>query len=196
MLGLLSTVSVQPEPIPLVVKVVLIGDRLLYYLLADLDPEFFDEFKVAADFEDEIDRTSDTDVLYARLIASLAKAEQLKPLDAEAVARVVEFGARLAGDAMKVSTRTRKVASLRHVQVGGRDRRRRVDSFGERPAPNAAPRRRRGTAAGLFHVYPINIVDERNRGLDRRQCRGARSNRQFPGRKHQSAGRGPFVDAR
>jgi len=112
MLGLLSTVSLQPEPIPLAIKVVLIGDRLLYYLLACLDPEFFDEFKVAADFEEEIDRTSETDLLYARLIASLAKAEQLKPLDAEAVARVVEFGARIASDAKKVSTRTREVANL------------------------------------------------------------------------------------
>ena len=56
MLGLTSTVSLQPEPVPLDVKVVLIGRRILYYLLAEYDPEFLDLFKVEADFEDETDR--------------------------------------------------------------------------------------------------------------------------------------------
>jgi predicted ATP-dependent protease len=56
-LGLTSTVSLEPDPIPLDVKVVLFGSRLLYYLLVALDPEVNEYFKVLADFEDEVDRS-------------------------------------------------------------------------------------------------------------------------------------------
>jgi len=60
MLGLISTVSLEPEPIPLRIKVVLIGERLLFYLLSHYDPEFHDLFKVAVDFEEQMDRTTET----------------------------------------------------------------------------------------------------------------------------------------
>jgi predicted ATP-dependent protease len=66
-------VSLEPEPIPLDVKVVLLGERLLYYLLNYFDPDFGDLFKVAADFED-ID-AQESDLLYARLIATIARKE-------------------------------------------------------------------------------------------------------------------------
>ncbi len=56
LLGLSGTASLEPEPIPLDVKVVLVGERLLYHLLAEYDPEFLELFKIAADFEEEIDR--------------------------------------------------------------------------------------------------------------------------------------------
>src|SRR5919204_178216 len=59
MLSLINTVSLEPEPIPLDVKVVLLGERLLYYILYELDPEFRQLFKVEADFEEQIDRTVD-----------------------------------------------------------------------------------------------------------------------------------------
>ncbi len=75
MYSLVSTVSLEPEPIPLDVKVVLFGDRLLYYLLQEYDPEFGELFKVAADFEERIERNADTHQLYARLIATLARKE-------------------------------------------------------------------------------------------------------------------------
>src|SRR3990172_4765618 len=87
-LGLISTVSLEPEPIPLDVKVALVGDRLLYYMLCELDPDFLELFKVQADFDDRMDRTPESDALYARLIATLARRAEERPLDATAVARV------------------------------------------------------------------------------------------------------------
>jgi lon-related putative ATP-dependent protease len=111
-LGLISTVTLQPAPIPLDTKVVLTGDRLLYYLLAELDPDFQELFKIAADFDDEMDRSPESETAYARLIASITKREKILPLDRTAVARVIEHAARLAGDAEKVTVRIETVANL------------------------------------------------------------------------------------
>jgi lon-related putative ATP-dependent protease len=111
-LSLISTVSLEPEPIPLDVKVILVGDRLLYYLLYQYDRDFADLFKVAADFEDEIGRTPESCLLYARLIASLARHEQCRPLDPSAVARVLERSARVAGDSERFTMRLRTLADL------------------------------------------------------------------------------------
>lgn len=112
MYSLVSTVSLEPEPIPLDVKVVLFGDRLFYYLLQEYDPEFDEMFKVAADFEDRIERSADTHLLYARLISTLTRKEGLQPFDRGAVARVIEHSSRLAGDAQRLSTHMRSVADL------------------------------------------------------------------------------------
>jgi len=103
LLSMASTVSLQPEPIPLQVKVVLLGPPALYYLLAANDEDFADLFKIAADFDDRIERTAETTLLYARLICGMTRREQLRPLDRAAVARVIEQAARLAGDADKLS---------------------------------------------------------------------------------------------
>jgi lon-related putative ATP-dependent protease len=111
-LGLVSTVSLEPEPMPLDVKVVLLGGRLLYYLLSSLDPDFPELFKVAADFADEMDREPENEALYARLLATLARRDGLRPFDRSAVARVIERSARLVGDAAKLSVRTRGVRDL------------------------------------------------------------------------------------
>jgi predicted ATP-dependent protease len=105
-------VSLEPEPIPLDTKVVLLGNRLLYYMLAEYDPEFRELFKVAADFEDEVERSADNDLLYARLIGTLARREKLRPFDRGAVARVIEHCARLAEDAQKLSTHMESLADL------------------------------------------------------------------------------------
>ncbi len=112
MLSAISTMSLEPEPIPLEVKVVLYGERLLYYLLYEHDPEFRDLFKVAADFEETVDRNGETNASFTRLIGSLGKRDALRPLDRGAVARVVEHGARLAGDAEKLSTHLRSIGDL------------------------------------------------------------------------------------
>ncbi|MDH4216870.1 MAG: AAA family ATPase, partial [Gallionella sp.] len=112
MYSLVSTVSLEPEPIPLDTKVVLFGDRLFYYLLQEYDPEFDELFKVAADFEEHIERNADTHLLYARLVATLARKEALLPFDRPAVARVIEYSARQVGDAEKLSTLMRGVADL------------------------------------------------------------------------------------
>jgi len=112
MYGLASTVSLEPEPIPLDVKIILFGDRLLYYLLQEYDADFSELFKVAADFEERIERNADTHMLYARLIATLARKEALLPFNRSAVARVIEHAARLVGDAEKLSTHMRSVVDL------------------------------------------------------------------------------------
>lgn len=110
--SLVSTVSLEPEPIPLDAKIVLFGDRLFYYLLHAYDPDFGELFKVAADFEEHIERSTDTHMLYARLIATLTRKEALLPFDRGAVARVIEHSARLVGDAERLSTHMRSVADL------------------------------------------------------------------------------------
>jgi predicted ATP-dependent protease len=102
-LGLTSTVSLEPDPIPLKVKVVLFGDRLLYFLLAALDPEVGEHFKVLADFENDLARTPENEAILARLVASVARRDELKALDRSAVARVLEHAARLADHAGKLS---------------------------------------------------------------------------------------------
>lgn len=112
MLSLISTVSLEPESIPLNVKVALVGERFLYYLLYHYDPDFRDLFKVAADFEDDMDRSPETQMLHARLVATLARREKLLPLHRDAVARVLEHGSRLAGDAEKFSVRVQDITDL------------------------------------------------------------------------------------
>ncbi|HXH11508.1 MAG TPA: ATP-binding protein [Alphaproteobacteria bacterium] len=112
MLSLVSTVSLEPEPIRLDVKVVLLGSRLLYYLLSQLDPDFAALFKVAADFEEQMARDPESHLLYARMIATLARREGLRPFDPGAVARVIEQSARLAGDAEKLSVHLQSITDL------------------------------------------------------------------------------------
>jgi predicted ATP-dependent protease len=102
-IGLASTVSLEPDPIPLNLKVVLFGDRLLYYLLAALDPEVGDHFKVLADFEDDVNRSVETESVHAGLIASLLRKDGLRPFDKGAVAVMIEHTARLADHAGKLS---------------------------------------------------------------------------------------------
>jgi lon-related putative ATP-dependent protease len=111
-LSLISTATLEPAPIPLDVKIVLTGDRTLYYLLSLYDPEFRELFKVSADFEETLARDAGGNALYARLVASLARRNGLKPLERDAVIRVVEQAARLAGDSEKLSTHLRSLADL------------------------------------------------------------------------------------
>jgi lon-related putative ATP-dependent protease len=110
--GLVSTQTLDPEPIPLDIKVVLFGDRELYYLLAAHDPDFPRFFKVQADFDDTIKRSSENDNAYARLIASVVKEHGLKPLDAAAVARIIDEGARLADDREKLSIELGRISDI------------------------------------------------------------------------------------
>jgi lon-related putative ATP-dependent protease len=112
LLSMASTVSLSPEPIPLDLKVVLIGPPALYYLLSAYDDEFPDLFKIAAEFDDQIERDPETALLYARLICAISRREQLRTFDREAVARVLEQAARLAGDAGKLSTSMRAINGL------------------------------------------------------------------------------------
>lgn len=112
LLGLTTTVSLEPDPIPLDVKVVLHGERLLYYLLAEYDPELAEHFKVLADFEDSFDRGATNEAAYARLVASIAQQAKLRPFDRAAVESVIERASRLADDAAKLSLRVDPLRDL------------------------------------------------------------------------------------
>ena len=111
-LSLATTASLEPEPIPLDVKVVLLGERYLYYMLSQLDPEFPELFKVAADFEEEIERTAEGEQLYARLLGTFARREGLRPLDRGAVVRAIEHASRRAADSERLQVHAETVADL------------------------------------------------------------------------------------
>ena len=112
LIGLGGTVQLEPEPMPLDLKIVLIGERIIYYLLCQYDPEFAALFKINADLESEIERNPDNTRAYARVIATLGRREQLKPLSAAAVARLIEHSARLADDAERLTARIRPLTDL------------------------------------------------------------------------------------
>ena len=112
MLSLVSTVSLEPETVPLNLKVILVGERLLYYLLYHYDPDFRELFKVAADFDDDMERSPSTLLLHARLLATLARRDKLLPLQRDAIARLLEHSSRLAGDSQKLSVWIRDMADL------------------------------------------------------------------------------------
>jgi lon-related putative ATP-dependent protease len=103
LLGLMSTVSLEPEPIPLQLKLVLVGDRELYYLLKEYDPDFSPLFKVVADFSEDMPRADGQEMAYARLIATLQQRDRLRPLSRDAVARTIDWAARRADDGEKLS---------------------------------------------------------------------------------------------
>ena len=112
MLSLVSTVSLEPEHIPLAVKVVLLGERMIYYLLFQADPDFQKLFKVTADFEERIDRDDGNDDVYARLIAGITRQNELRPFDRGAVARVIDEAARMVDDAEKLTAHVGDLADL------------------------------------------------------------------------------------
>jgi len=100
-----GTTSLRPEPIPLEVKVVLIGSYHLFQLLQDHDSKFNKIFKVRADFDYEVKRNEDTMQQYARFIARICKEEKLLPLSPKGVAAIVEYGEKQVADKDKLSLR-------------------------------------------------------------------------------------------
>lgn len=107
-----ATISLDPEPIPLNVKVVMTGDEELYELLSERDPDFKDYFKVEADFGMVIDRTDENEIEYAKLIGSLSKKKNLRSLNKQAVARVIEYSSRLADDTEKLTAHITSIGDL------------------------------------------------------------------------------------
>ncbi len=102
-MGVLGTATLEPEPAPLDVKVVLLGERQIYYLMAQADPDFSRLFKIAADFDERVDRDGPTVLAHARLVAGLARKDGLRPLDAGGLARSIEHAARRADNRDKLS---------------------------------------------------------------------------------------------
>ena len=107
-----STISLDPQPIPLNVKVVMMGDADLYELLTERDPDFRDYFKVEADFGVVIDRTNENEVEYAKLIGSLSKKKNLRSLNKQAVAKIIEYSSRLADDTEKLTAHVASIGDL------------------------------------------------------------------------------------
>ncbi len=112
LLGIVSTISLEPEGIPLRLKVVLLGERSLYYLLSRHDPEFQELFKVPADFESRVALTPESATLYCRVVATIARREELRPFDRKAVAAVIDRSVRLAEDSERLSTHLEALADL------------------------------------------------------------------------------------
>jgi len=104
-MGYAQITTLEPEPIPLEVKVVLVGEPLLYYLLSANDPEFLELFKVQAELSDRMAFTPESAKSYARLIATLVRREQLRPFTAAAVARIFEHSGRMVDDRERLSSR-------------------------------------------------------------------------------------------
>lgn len=111
-LSLISTVSLEPDPIPLSVRIVLVGERILYYLLAALDPEFATLFKLEADFDDIVPRSPETAALFARLAGSIAKREGLLPIRADGVARLLLESTRVADDTERFTLNIEALSDL------------------------------------------------------------------------------------
>jgi lon-related putative ATP-dependent protease len=103
MYSLVSTVTLEPESIPLDVKIVLLGDRTLYHLLKNYDPEFNELFKATADFSESFDRDADSVHQLALITSALANTEKTRPIDRKGVARIIEHCSRKTGDSEKLS---------------------------------------------------------------------------------------------
>lgn len=106
------TKTLDPEPIPLDLKVVLVGPPQAYYELYEFDEGFSSLFKVKADFAYDMQRTPESEQQYAAFVAARCSEENLRPFERGAVAKVIEFGSRAAGDQRKLSVRFGAVTDL------------------------------------------------------------------------------------
>ncbi len=111
-LSLGSTRTLEPESIPIKVKVILLGEPLLYYLLNQYDPEFAELFNVAADFSENTDRNPDNQRLYARMLATMQQQEGMQPLNKASVGRIIEHASRLTQDGAKLSLNLESLRQL------------------------------------------------------------------------------------
>ncbi|GMT46950.1 MAG: ATP-dependent protease [bacterium] len=109
---LITTAMLKPEAVPLDVKVVLIGNPYIYYLLYNLDEEYRELFKVKADFDNRMDRTGENILKYATFVATKSKEESLLSFDPSGVARIVEYGSRLAEHQEKLSSKFSDISDL------------------------------------------------------------------------------------
>lgn len=109
---LVSTVTLRPEAIPFNVKIILLGSPQLYYLLYNLDEEYRELFKVKADYDNRMDRNEENTLKYASFIQTKCEERGLKPFDNGAVAKVVEYGSRLAEHKNKLSAKFSDIADL------------------------------------------------------------------------------------
>ena len=170
-LSLLSTATLEPEPVPLQVKVVLVGTPVLYYLLRFYDEDFAKLFKVRAEFASLMKRDPQTEQEYGLFVKSVVMEHNLLPFDRSAVARIVEYSSRLADDQDKLSTRFGKISDL--VREAAYWAKKADGSAAERPPLAEGPPQanvRCVTASDVQHaiqesVYRSNLVEERIQDL-------------------------------
>jgi lon-related putative ATP-dependent protease len=110
--GFMATKSLRPEPVPLDIKVVVIGEPIFYYLLWRMDLEFKELFKVKADFDTRMDRTEENLKKYAAVICRTCQEENLRHLKSDALAKIMEHSSRLSGNQDKLSTMFRDIADI------------------------------------------------------------------------------------
>ncbi len=110
--GLVPTATLRPEPIPLDVKVILIGTPFIFQYLYTLDEDFRKLFKIKADFDVEVERTDKTVEAYAAVIAAICNRRGSRPFDRAAVAKVMEYSARLTGHQQRLSTQFNEVVEV------------------------------------------------------------------------------------
>ncbi len=109
---LISTTMLKPAPIPVNIKLVVIGEPFIYYLLYNLDTEYRKLFKVKADFDNVMARDDSNIQKYAHFIAARCREEGLLPFDPAGVGKIIESGARMAGDKEKLTTRFNDIKNL------------------------------------------------------------------------------------
>lgn len=109
---MVPTVAIKPEPIPLDIKVILIGSPLLFYLLSSFDEEFRKHFKIKADFDTEMDRNDRYLQQYGRFVRGVAERDGLLPIDPSAIARIVDHSSRISEDQKKLSARFNEVVEI------------------------------------------------------------------------------------
>ena len=112
MFSVISTVQLEPEPIPLAVKVVLVGERWVCHLLQAHDPEFDELFRVLADLGDDMPRAAGTEQELAQLLAGALREQQMLPASTPALARLIDHGARLAGDTTRITAQVRRLLDV------------------------------------------------------------------------------------
>lgn len=111
-LSLFATTSLEPDPIPLNLRVALVGERLFYYLLMAYDPDFTDLFKVQADFNDDTFIDGDTPKRFADMLSGITGRENLRPLQTDALLSLLTEATRLADDAEKLSLNVGKLSDI------------------------------------------------------------------------------------
>lgn len=110
--SLLPTSGLRPEPIPLDLKVILIGNDEIYHILYDADEDFHKIFKIKADFDHKMERSEDNISSYASFVATRTKIESLVPFDRSAISTIVEYGSRLVEDQRFLSTQFGELKDL------------------------------------------------------------------------------------
>jgi len=108
----IPTVTLKPQPIPVDVKVILIGSPLYYYILNEYDEDFRKLFKIRVDFDVEMKKTKENLKNYAAFVCHICKNDGLLHFDKEAVAKVIDYSSRLAEDKTKLSTRFNEIVEL------------------------------------------------------------------------------------